>query len=59
MQRGRRAGCVSRPLGGNYRCMCVWLAVFSPEGVGAVPAWPLLRTHLTAKGTRGSDLPQE
>ena len=29
-------------------------------GVSSVmPAWPLLRTHLTAKDARGSDLPQE
>ena len=27
--------------------------------VGVMPVGPLLRTHLTAKGARGSDLPQE
>ena len=27
--------------------------------VDVVPAWPFLRAHLTAKGARGSDLPQE
>ena len=32
---------------------------FLPSGGGVMPAGPLLRTHLTAKGTHGSDLPQE
>ena len=34
VQRGPRAGCVSCPLGGNYRCACIWQAVFSTEGWG-------------------------
>ena len=29
------------------------------RGVGVMPAGPFLRTHLTAKGAHGSDLPQE
>ena len=32
---------------------------FLGRGVGVMPAWPLLRTHLTVKAACGSDLPQE
>ena len=63
VQRGRRDGCFLC-CGKHHRVEITTVSVFGRlcfvrRVVGVVPAWPLLRTHLTAQGARGSALPQE
>ena len=64
VQCGRHDGCVSCVVEKHHQVEITVVSAFGRlcfvwRVVGVVPAWPLLRTHLTAQGARGSDLPQE
>ena len=60
VQFGRRAGLCFLSSGWKLRLHGRLAGCDFCRGVSSVmPAWPSLRTHLTAKGARGWDLPQE